>query len=257
MNRHAACAATLLALVAAPANATAQQARRLGDRPGQLVISADRLLPVASYTRQTITSTQGATRRETEDHGGSIAFFGREPEPGAVHAIPRLAVDFAVTDRLTLGVALAFTVGFAGAHVDTASAEGASPTRRETGGLRSIALGFAPRAGYVVPIGERFALWPRAGFAFYSATTTSAQGTTDPGSRTTITDTTFSLDLEAPLAWTPLPHAFVLVGPLANVPLAGAHATEFSQTGSSKARSDDLSVLHLGLSLSLGLWLDL
>src|ERR1700731_3949987 len=91
--------AMLLAVLAASSRAAAQEPAppmppAFGDR-GQLVLTADRLFPVVSYTTQTITAVEGPTTTRTTDSGASVALFiGREPTLAAVHTIPRLAVDF-------------------------------------------------------------------------------------------------------------------------------------------------------------------
>jgi hypothetical protein len=253
-----ACGGALLALSERAALADEAGPPRFGDR-GQLILSADRLLPLASYTRQSVTATQGDTTTTVTDSGTSIALFvGHEPSLGAVHTFPRLAIDFTVLNHLTLGTSVVFAFGLGGAHVEERAGSGAPRTTRETESPRSTLVGFAPRLGYVVQLGSSFALWPRAGFGFYSMSSkteeASNQGVT---STSRVTDTVFSLDLDPQLVWLPLPHVLVYAGPLLNVPLNGSHETSFSQASDTKTRSDDLSVLHVGLSAGLGAWFDL
>jgi opacity protein-like surface antigen len=259
MTRTVLGATTLLAVLAASSSAAAQDVGppSFGAR-GQLVLSADRLLPVVSYTTQTITSMEGATTTKVTDSGASVAFFGREPTLAAVHTIPRLAVDFTVMNRLTLGTSFAFAFGLPGSHTEQRSPADGPTTTRENRAPGTTIFGFAPRIGYVVPIGPHFAVWGRAGFAFYSVES-SVEQTTNLGvtSAATQTDTIFSLDLDPQLVWLPLEHVIVHVGPLVNVPLNGSHETAFSQGSDSKDRSDDLSILHVGISAGLGAYFDL
>lgn len=252
--------ALLTALAAArPARAQETPAPpRFGDR-GQLIVTADRLLPIFGFTSQTTTATEGAATTKITDSGTSLAFLvGREPTLGAVHTIPRLAVDFTVSKRLTFGSSFAFAFGLAGSHGEVRTAGDGTVTTRDSSTPRATILGFAPRGGYVLPLGPHLAFWPRAGFAFYSVRTRSEQ--TNSASNTpalTDTDTLFSLDLDPQLVWQPLPHVLFHVGPLVNIPLTGTHETSFSQGSESKDRSDDLSVFHIGLSAGLGAWFDL
>lgn len=260
MTRMVLGAALLLAMLAVPAPASAQELARprFGDR-GQLVLTADRLLPVASYTTQTITSIEGATTTKVTDDGASVALFiGREPSLAAVHTIPRLAADFTVMTHVTVGTSFAFAFGLPGSHTEERSPADGPTTTRENRAPGTTILGFAPRIGYVVPLGPHFAVWGRAGFAFYSVKSRVEQ-TTNLGvtSAATQTDTIFSLDLDPQLVWLPLDHVLVHIGPLVDVPVMGAHETAFSQGSDSKDRSDDLSIFHVGISAGLGAWFDL
>lgn len=251
-----------LALAARPAAADESfepPAPTLFGERGQLVLSADRLLPLVSYTSQSITATQGDVTTRTTDDGASVALFvGREPTLGAVHTVPRLAADVTVTRRLTLGTSIAFAFGLSGDHTEERTPTAGPTTTRESRGPRSTLIGFAPRFGYVIPIGSKLAFWPRAGLGFYSVSSKSEE-TSNLGvtATTRITDTLFSLDLDPQLVWLPIPHVLVTAGPLVDVPLDGAHDTSFSQAGEAKDRTDDLSIVHVGLHASLGVWFDL
>ena len=175
-----------------------------------------------------------------------------------MHTVPRAAADFTVLRRLTLGASIAVAFGVDGVRTEERRAQGAPATTRENTVPGSTVLGFAPRAGYVVPLGRTFAFWPRAGLAFYSVRSERHE-TTNTGvtSTATETDTIFSLDLDPQLVWTPLPHVLVHAGPLANLPLTGSHETSFAQGAETKDRSDALTVFHLGISAGLGVWFDL
>ena len=242
----------------ATSSASAQEPPRFGER-GQLVISADRLVPLLGYTSQSITATDGDITTKTTDDGASLAFLiGREPQLGVMHTTPRVAVDVTVLPRLTIGTAFALAFGIDGTHTEERTPRVGQRTVRENAVPGATLLGFAPRVGYVVRLGRHLAFWPRAGIAFYSVKSqrevTSNLGVT---SSATETDTTFSLDLDSQLVWTPLPHVLVHAGPLANLPLTGAHETSFAQGPDVKDRSDDLTIFHFGVSAGLGVWFDL
>lgn len=260
MNRVVLGVLVLAAAAATSAQALGEEApaRRFGDRR-QLIITADRLMPILSYTTQSITANGGDTTTTTTDSGASFAFMvGREPGLGTIHTVPRIAADFTFFRRMTFGLSFTLAFGLEGSHTEEREAKGSPATTRENAIPGATLLGFAPRAGYIIPLSDKLAFWPRAGIAFYSMKSqreqTSNLGVT---SSATVTDTLFSFDLDAQLAWTPLRQVIVHAGPLANLPLSGAHSTAFAQGAELKDRSDDLTVFHFGVSVGLGAWLDL
>lgn len=257
MRRTTPAALALFTVVFATSSARAESAARFGER-GQLVITADRLVPVLGYTTQSITVVQGDTTTKVTDSGASLAFFvGREPGLGAIHTVPRVAADFTVLPRLTIGGSFVVALGIDGARTEERRPSGGQATRRENDRPGSTVLGFAPRVGYVVHLADTLAFWPRAGLAFYSLSSERAE-TNNVGvsSAATVTDTVFSLDLDPQLVWTPLPHVLFHAGPIASLPLTGSHATAFVQGADAQERSDALTIFHFGISAGLGVWLD-
>jgi hypothetical protein len=175
-----------------------------------------------------------------------------------VQTIPRVAADFTVLRRITVGASIVVAFGIHGVHTEERTTRGEPATKRENPIPGATLLGFAPRIGYVLSLGKNFAFWPRVGFAFYSVKSereaTSNVGTT---STATVTDTVLSLDLDPQFVWTPIRHVLVHAGPLANVPLTGSHSTSFAQGSDQEERSDDLSIFHFGISAGIGVWFDL
>jgi len=247
-------AAAVALLVAAPREASAQEANGLGAKH-QLILSVDRLIPVLSYTSQTVTATVGNQAFKTTDSGTSMAIFlGREPSLGVVHTVPRIAFDFAIIKHLTIGGALAFAVGLGGSH----SEDLPDGTSRKTDAGKTSVVGFAPRVGYVIPLGDLFAFWPRAGIAYYSVSTSiPSVGQNNAPVTTTNSDTVFSLDLDPQFAWVPVQHFFVHFGPLLNIPVGGSRTVEVATGPTTRTTNNDLSVFHFGLSAGLGGWFDL
>jgi len=235
-------------------SASAQEANGFGEKT-QLIVSVDRLMPAFSYTSQTLTNTQGGATFKTTDSGTSAALlFGREPNLGVVHTIPRVAFDFTVVRHLTLGGAIAVAFGLGGTHEDEF---GNNNTRRSDAAKTSI-IGLAPRIGYILPLGNNFAFWPRAGFAFYSVSTRFSavtQGNVDV--TTTNNDSLLSLDLDPQFVWTPIPHFFFNFGPIVNVPLTGSRSVEVATGATTTTTKNDLSVVHFGITAGLGGWFDL
>ncbi len=254
--RSSSLAATLAGLVAllTPSTASAEDANGFGEK-SQLIVAVDRLMPAFSYTSQTVTATQGGATLKTSDSGTSAALlFGREPNLGVVHTIPRVAFDFTIVRHLTLGGAIAVAFGLGGTHEEDF---GNNATRRSDAAKTSI-IGLAPRIGYILPIGNNFAFWPRAGFAFYSVSTkfqTVTQGNVDV--TTTNNDSLLSLDLDPQFVWTPIAHFFFNFGPILNVPLSGSRSVEVATGPTTTTTKNDLSVVHFGLTAGLGGWFDL
>lgn len=239
-----------VACVSAPREASAQDAQGFGEKH-QLILGVDRLMPVLGYTSQTLTSTQGGATRKSTDSGTSMAvLLGREPSLGVVHTLPRVAFDFTIVRRLTLGGSFAFAFGLGSSHEETF---GNTPTQKSDGRKTTI-VGFAPRVGYVLPLGHVFAFWPRAGFAFYSVSTKTPLFNNGNVTSQTDSDTVFSIDLDPQFVWTPVRHFFINFGPLVNIPLGGSRSTENAGGNTTKV---DLSVFHAGISAGLGGWFDL
>jgi hypothetical protein len=243
-----------LAGLLAASPAAAQEANGLGDKT-QLIVTVDRLMPLFSYSSQTVTNTQGGGSLKTTDSGSSVALLlGREPNLGVVHTIPRVAIDFTIVRHLTLGGSLAVAFGLGGSHEE----DFGNNTSRKSDAAKTSIIGFAPRVGYVIPLGNTFAFWPRAGFAFYSVSTkTNGVGQGNIETTTTISDSLLSLDLDPQFAWAPVPHFFFHFGPIVNVPLTGSRSIENAAGANSTTVKNDLSVFHFGLSAGLGGWFDL
>jgi hypothetical protein len=243
---------TVLATVI-PREASAQEANGFGDK-GQLIITADRLMPLISYSSQTVTMTQSGQETKVTDNGTSIALLlGREPALAVnPHAIPRLAIDYTVIDRLTVGGSFVLAFGLGGSHTTETG-----NNSQKNDAPKATLVGFAPRVGYVLPLTQTFGFWPRVGIAFYSVSSKDEEIRGGNTITTTNTDSVWSIDLDPQFVWVPLQHFFAHFGPVLNIPFAGSRSTEVVQGGSSSTTSNDFSVFHFGLSAGLGGWFDL
>ena len=254
----------------APGSASAQEANGFGEK-GQLILSVDRLMPLLSYSSQSETSTQGGLTVKTSDSGTSAALlFGSEPTLAVVHTLPRIAFDFTIVNHLTVGGSIAAVFGTAVEWYannpsdrpdyligELVNVNGNGTPVRKTDTPSRTVIGFAPRVGYVLPVGRNFAFWPRLGFALYSVSSKSDNVVANAVVTTTNTDTLFSLDLDPQFVWTPIQHFFFNVGPLLNIPLSGSRSVEVEQGPRSDTTKSDLSLFHFGLSAGLGGWFDL
>ena len=238
----------------APSPASAQEANGLGEK-GELIVTADRLMPLFSYSSQTLTvDTNGQTSKLSESSTSIALLIGREPSLAVnPHTVPRLAIDYTVIQHLTIGGSFVLAFGLGGTQTTEI---GNNTSKRDT--PKASLVGFAPRVGYVLPLGQTFGFWPRAGLAFYSVSQ-KRENTAGNGNVTTTTDTdsSWSLDLDPQFVWVPLQHFFAHFGPLLNIPFAGSRSTETAVGGNTSTTKNDLSVFHFGLSAGLGGWFDL
>jgi hypothetical protein len=251
-----AAALTAAVVVTSSASAEAQEAKGLGDR-SQFIISADRLVPLFAYTSASV--TQDGNDIVTQNSSSISLLYGREGAGADAstfnpHTIPRVAFDFTIIRGLTLGGALIVAFGLGGS---TEVPTGAPGQTLRTDSPTTTVFGFGPRVGYIIPIGEVLAFWPRGGFSFYSVSTVEdiRQGG-QPAERTT-TNSLLSLDLDPQFMVVPLQHFFFTAGPLVTVPFTGGSTLEQPQGGNTVVTERDLSLFHIGLSLGIGGWFNL
>ncbi|MDF2696291.1 MAG: hypothetical protein K0S65_4674, partial [Labilithrix sp.] len=174
-----------------------------------------------------------------------------------VHTIPRAAFDITIIPRLTLGAAIAFGFGLGGTNTsENVGNNGKTTVERDA--PTTTAIGLAPRVGYILPLSDLFAFWPRVGMGIYSVSG-SSEFTQPNGTITTnkMTDTLVSLDLDPQFAIVPVEHFFILAGPTVNIPLTGSRSISSTTGSTTTERSDDISVFNLGLNVGIGGWLNI
>lgn len=238
----------------------ADHANGFGEK-GQLILSADRFVPVFNYASASITETQNNVDLTRSRSGSGLSLlFGRSfadnqdfGVPINVHALPRVAFDVTIIPRLTLGGAIAFGFGLGGT-AETEALAGATKTTRKTDAPTGTAIGFAPRVGYILALSDMFAFWPRAGLGIYSVSASTEREDDNVITTTRVTDTLFSLDLDPQFAIVPLEHFFITVGPTVNIPITGSRSVSTTTGSSTVERTNDASVFNLGLNAGLGGW---
>src|SRR5207253_2390524 len=159
----------LLAATAVAAAATftctaghAQQLRDpLGER-GQFIVSADRLVPLFSWSRDAedlVNVPPNASNEFTTDTQESFSFFWGSAftqSPALLFfAIPRVGFDYVIVPRLTVGTDLAifFTVGSNHSdEVDLQNGGTQNASSNPNGNL--FVFGVAPRVGYLLRISD-------------------------------------------------------------------------------------------------------
>jgi hypothetical protein len=259
--------------VSLPCNeaAAAGDAKGMGEKY-QLFITADRLVPLFAFTRGSISRQDGGLELTNSRSGSGLGlFFGRNvgysegagngnllsdqtPPYVNVHLLPRIAFDFTIINRLTLGAAIAFGFGLGGSDDDESAQNGARVTR-STDAPTATAIGLAPRVGYIIPLAEHFAFWPRAGFAFYSVSFRADTVINNQPATVSATDTFFSLDLDPQFAIIPTQNFFFHVGPLVNIPLTAGRSLDITQGASTQSRSNDMALFHFGIVAGIGGWI--
>ena len=248
----------LLAL-APPSRAAGEDANGFGEKH-QLIVTADRLLPLIGYTHASVSTTANG-QDLTDSHSGvnvSLLFGSSFASTSIVdvHTLPRIAFDFTVIKSLTVGGAVAFGAGFAGKESQEAVVGGVKTTTK-TDDPTSYAFGFTPRVGYVIPLTEYLAFWPRLGLGIYHTNSHQTRTVANVETETSVGDTILSLDVDPQLVITPYPHVFMHVGPILNAPLSGSRSTDTTAGSRTVSVSNDVSLLRVGLSAGLGGWFNL
>lgn len=257
--RLLAASSVLLTTLAVAPSAFAQDAHGFGEKH-QLILSADRLVPVFSFTSASLTRPRGNATETVTDSGSSFALLvGDEPTVGNVQTVPRVAFDFTIIDRLTLGGSFVLAFGLSRTQSsEIVPNQGGPTTTSERDAPKATLVGFAPRVGYIIPLGSVVAFWPRAGFAFYSRS--QSEDVVNQGNvvgKDTDSVTTFSLDLDPQFAFVPIEHFFFTLGPIVNIPLTGSVNHEEVRGAQTSNTSFDHSIFHLGVNAAIGGWFNL
>jgi hypothetical protein len=201
---------TLVLLAGMLLGATEVMAQPFGSK-GTVVIGAENLTGVAYST----VDTDGGDISSTY-----VSLLGNSDHQ-TPYDTPRLAFDFFVTDRVSLGGSATY------AHVSSEASSGAVSV--DLGSQQGFVI--APRAGFGLPLGDRVGLWARGGVTYYNA----------EDDDTTVSGLGLSLDPALLLFLSP--GTALSVGFTANVGLTGS-----VDTG---AVSNDAKVSMYGLTVGL------
>jgi hypothetical protein len=254
--RRLTAAAAIAAALGWPTAARAQTKTEFGDK-GQFVISADRLMPLVSWSRVAQDDYgpfgNNVTNQFTTNSQTGLSFFwgSAETAPEVFFSVPRVGFDYTLIPHLTLGgdIIVFFT---AGTNVSTERdlANGTKmTTSADNGG--SFVFGVAPRAGYILHLNDMFSLWLRGGVSFYTATASNPKQM--DGSYTHDNVDQFALDLEPQFVFTPVPHFGLTATVNGDIPLVGRVShTNYAANGNSTAEvSASSSVAFIGLTLGM------
>jgi hypothetical protein len=252
---------------ASPAHA--QQQEPFGQK-GQFILSADRLMPLFSFSHWSgQCSTNAGIAAELPSCLGVAAagaggvtkvtysgsqtamsfFYGSTANTNdQFYTVPRIGFDYTIVNNVTIGgdIVLFFTLG-SNASTETDFSNGSSQTTTTSTPSTTI-FGIAPRGGYILGLNNLFSLWLRGGFSFYTESQKS-----HPTNDSTLTNSIhqFSLDLDPQFVITPLPHIGITAGLTIDIPFGGGHSTDFDQGNTSQSFSAGSSIFYLGVTAGL------
>jgi hypothetical protein len=230
MKQILSCSALCLAALAVTHTATAQERPTdFGDQ-GQLAVSAERLFGLVHSS----TTTESDTA-EAVSTAFTFALLGNPLSPLTTnYSTPRVALDYFVTRRFSIGGA----VGFFSTSVGSETRVGGQVvTEGEDATLTGFT--FAPRVGYAVNFNDAVGVWLRGGLTYLTVSSESG------GSE--LSSNQLALTLEAPFYFEPVPHVAFTFGPTLDLGLSGS--TEVGGGGFSQSR--DVTGTDIGAQASL------
>ena len=196
---------------------------------GVVAISAERLF---GFTYDSATSTQNG-----QDWTGSVTHFSLLSSPvtanvsnrgvWAGYGSPRVAGDYFIIDRLSLGAALGY------AHWSQTTHAPAAPNDNTNTG---DSFTFAPRVGYFLTFTDKIGFWPRGGFTYRTFSADNASGHD------------LALTVEAPFAFTLIPHVAFWAGPTLDLGLTGSQNFD---VGNGTTTSIDFNATAIGIQTGL------
>ncbi len=216
----------------------------------QVMISADRLMPLFAYESQKETTNAGGQTGSTTNTVTSVALVGNGLHETTFYNLPRFAVDYTIIPNLTIGGSV---YGFFTLGSSTTDASGGTSTSQDN--TKITIWGIAPRVGYIIPFSSAFAFWPRGGISFQSLATSTPDNNQPPQPQTTTNTnlTQWAVDLEPMFAWTPVTHAAITFGGVIDIPLTGSNTS--SNSANSVSVSTDTTQFHFGVTAGLLIYL--
>ncbi len=197
---------------------------------GQFILGADRLIPLIAYSA----NSAGSGSSSSTEKIASISLFGNAGLIQTIYNIPRLGLDYAITDSFTIGGDL---FAFITLSSSLSSSSGSSDETKIT------IIGVSPRAGYLVPLSTSAWFWPRVGFTFDLLTT--SPPSSSGGNSSTLSQ--FAAVVEPLFVFSPVQHVGISLGPVVDIPVTGS-------TSSGSGPSTDISQFHIGLTAGLDVW---
>lgn len=228
-------------VVAAPRLASAQEIDNIGNA-GQVVVGVDRVMGLNFIVDTTEDEDTVAGQTVEQKRTRKLTTIGLAGSyPATVLQLPRLGVDYFVTDGLSIGGSFMYLR--ASGETENETTVGGTTDSDTTDFEPVHFLLFHPRLGYSFILDDTFAIWPRAGITWTQASTTQTVDTIDiNGNPVTyeldITETTLDLTLEANLVISPMEHFAFLVGPFLDFGLSGEEKTESTEPGVADQEAD-------------------
>jgi hypothetical protein len=208
---------------------------------GKVIFGVERVAPIVTF--QSVSATASGSSTSVTDSKVSLGLVTGSPIGGldTFYMVPRFALDFLPTAHLTLG-------GSVWIYTDVSSSLNSGGQSQDQ--PKTTYWGVAPRVGYLLPLGEMFAFWPRAGIEYHSLNSSSV--TSSVGNATTVqageTLNQLAADVEANLVITPWNHVGFDLDVYGAIPITGG---ESSSSGSSTGSTTSISELAIGLTVGL------
>jgi hypothetical protein len=196
-----------------------------------IAISAERMF---GFTYDSARSTQNG-----QDTKASVTSFSLLSSPVTIggnganavwggYGSPRVAGDYFVINRLSVGAALGYTHW---SYTLTLPGPGGNETT-----TTGDSFTFAPRAGYLFTFNDIVGIWPRGGFTYRSFSAGNAGGHD------------FALTLEAPFVFTVIPHVVFWAGPTFDIGLGGSQHVD---NNNGTTTSIDFNAYEIGIQTGL------
>jgi hypothetical protein len=177
---------------------------------GTFAISAERITSI-HHSSVTLEPEEGPG--EQTDSATNIALFTGAPSLTTVYSVPRLAADYFVIDNLSVGAALAIV------RTTTSEETEVMGTSTEEDGPTLTGFLFAPRVGYSFMFQDNVGIWPKAGFTYVSA----GSSTEDVAE---VSRSALAVSLDVPLVFVPVEHVAFTAGPSLDLGISGSQETD-------------------------------
>jgi hypothetical protein len=245
-------AATVTLATGASAAGASAEMNGMADK-GHFFVSADRVFGItwtqlsSEVTRNNTTETDKASATTVGLLWNSGTGSGKV---AVAYLIPRVGIDFTVIDGLTVGGNIGYTHS-SGSYESTTKNGSVSTTVSGDTGTSSGFL-FAPRVGYILPLGAPIGLWLRGGLTYYNHTNEDAPD--NNGNKDSNTWSGLGLNLDPQFVVTPVEHLFFTAGLAVDIPLTGSYETKnYNGAGTAVTTTyDHYKFTNIGLTFGVG-----
>jgi hypothetical protein len=192
----------------------------------QFVFGVDRVMGF-SWDRLNIEPEGGG---ETITKTTNVSLFGSAS--GATTNVPRLGLDFFVTEGVSVGGSFIYLSRSSELETDADTTDLGTET----------AWAIHPRVGYAFALDETFSVWPRLGITYFSFSSE------DPENDSTTTVSGLDLTGEIMFGISPMSHFAILIGPYLDLGLSGTAEVE---PASGSSTESDARLTSFGLAVSI------
>jgi hypothetical protein len=251
--------------------AHAQVPQEFGEK-GQLIFSADRLMPLVDFAQNkttdnnvnpaataTYTSSQISLLWGSTSVSGDVALAGPTNAAGNiqgvgngatanVYTVPRVGFDYVIVPHLTIGGNVVFFATMGSNHTDC----GGTNCQTQGSGTGDV-FGVAPRVGYVLGLSGMLSLWIRGGAHYYHQHMALPTQVALCGNRVdsdNINVEVGGVDFDPQFVISPVPHFAFIAGPTVDWGFAGSVSQDAPNQRNCNAR-DSTSVGYAAFNLGI------